>query len=151
MGLQCLVIPCAGLVPAACGRLGEALHRWRSADPAARSPDQLALDDLRDGGLPPPRYVRFIRAAQERAQQALSYQEREDIRSGLGDGADTRPGVPHRGRGRRGGPPRGTQLRPGRAPSPRGRHSHRRQELEGARGRGVIGLAAAGPGSEGAA
>jgi hypothetical protein len=90
MGLQCLVIPRAGLVPADCRRLGEALHRWRSADPAARSLDPHALDDLRDGELPPPRYVRFLRAAQERAKQALSCQEREDIRSGLGDGADTR-------------------------------------------------------------
>ena len=104
MGLQCLVIPRAGLVPADCRRLGEALHRWRSADPAARSLDQLALDDLRDGGLPPPRYVRFLRAAQERATKALSRQEREDIRSGLGGrGGHARPGAPHRGRGRRGG------------------------------------------------
>jgi hypothetical protein len=90
MGLKCLVIPRAGLVPADCRRLGEALHRWRSADPAARSLDQLGLDDLRDGELPPPRYVRFIRAAQERAHKALSCQEREDIRSGLGDGAESR-------------------------------------------------------------
>jgi hypothetical protein len=90
MGLQCLVIPRTGLVPADCRSLGEALHRWRSADPAARSLDQLALDELRDGELPPPRYVRFLRAAQERAEQALSHQEREDIRRALGDGADTR-------------------------------------------------------------
>ena len=54
MGLQCLVIPRAGLVPADCRRLGEALHRWRSADPVARSLDQLALDNLRDGELPRP-------------------------------------------------------------------------------------------------
>ena len=85
MDLQCLVIPRAGLVPADCKRLGEALHRWRSADPAARSLDQPGLDDLRDGELPPPRYVQHVRAAQGRANKALSYQEREDIRGGLGE------------------------------------------------------------------
>jgi hypothetical protein len=84
------VIPRAGLVPADCKRLGEALHRWRSADPAARSLDQPGLDDLRDGGLPPARYVRHVRAAQGRANKALSCQEREDIRGGLGEGADAR-------------------------------------------------------------
>ena len=90
MDLQCLVIPRAGLVPADCKRLGEALHRWRSADPAARSLDQRGLDDLRDGELPPPRYVQHVRAAQGRANKALSYQEREDIRGGLGEGAEVR-------------------------------------------------------------
>ena len=70
MDLQCLVIPRAGLVPADCKRLGEALHRWRSADPAARSLDQPGLDDLRDGELPPPRYARHVRAAQGRANKA---------------------------------------------------------------------------------
>lgn len=90
MDLQCLVIPRAGLVPADCKRLGEALHRWRSADPAARSLDQPGLDDLRDGELPPPRYVRHVRAAQGRAHKALSCQEREDIRGGLGAGAEVR-------------------------------------------------------------
>ena len=151
MGLQCLVIPCAGLVPAACGRLGEALHRWRSADPAARSLDQLALDDLRDGELPPPRYVRFLRAAQERAKQALSCQEREDIRSGLGDGADTRDLERHiGGEADEGG--RLAALNFGRA-VPR----HLVDDIliggrswKGLGGRGVIGFAAS-PGSEGAA
>ncbi len=90
MGLQCLVIPRAGLVPADCKRLGEALHRWRSADPVGRTLDQPGLDDLRDGELPPPRYVRHVRAAQGRANKALSCQEREDIRVGLGEGAEVR-------------------------------------------------------------
>jgi hypothetical protein len=90
MGLHCLVIPRAGLVPSDCKRLGEALHRWRSADPAARTLDQLDLDDLRDGELPPSRHVRRVRAAQERAKKALSCQEREDIRTGLGTAADAR-------------------------------------------------------------
>jgi hypothetical protein len=90
MDLQCLVIPRAGLVPANCKRLGEALHRWRSAEPAARSLDQPGLDELRDGELPPPRYVRHVRAAQRRADKALSCQEREDIRVGLGEGAEVR-------------------------------------------------------------
>ncbi len=77
-------------MPAECRRLGEALHRWRSADPAVRSLDQPGLDDLRDGELPPARYVRHIRAAQGRASKTLSWQEREDIRGGLGEGAEVR-------------------------------------------------------------
>jgi hypothetical protein len=48
MGLTCLVIPRAGLVPAECKRLGEALHRWLSSAPAVRSIEPLRLNDLDD-------------------------------------------------------------------------------------------------------
>ena len=51
---MCVVIPRAGLVPVECKRLGEALHRWLSVEPAVRSVEPLGLDDLRDGELPQP-------------------------------------------------------------------------------------------------
>ncbi len=90
MDLTCLVIPRAGLVPAECKRLGEALHRWLSSDPIARSVERLGLDDLRDGEFPQPQFMRLAWAAGAGLGKGLSRQEKDDIRDRLGERADAR-------------------------------------------------------------
>jgi hypothetical protein len=90
MDLTCLVIPRAGLVPAECKRLGESLHRWLSCDPGGRSVERLGLDDLRDGEFPQPQRLRLAWAAGAGSGKGLSPQEKDDIRTRLGNRADAR-------------------------------------------------------------
>jgi hypothetical protein len=90
MDLTCLVIPRAGLVPVECKRLGEALYRWLSFEPAVRSVEPLGLDDLRDGELPQPRYLRHTWSAQGRTPKGLSLEQKEEIRKTLAERADAR-------------------------------------------------------------
>ena len=90
MGLTCLVIPRAGLVPAECKRLGEALHRWLSSAPALRSIEPLGLNDLRDGELPQPQCLRLAWVAEASSGKGLSRQQKDDIRTGLGERAAAR-------------------------------------------------------------
>jgi hypothetical protein len=89
MDLTCLVIPRVGLVPAECKWLGEALHRWLSADPAGRSVERLGLDDLRDGEFPQPQCLRLAWAAGAGSGKGLS-RHQKDIRDRLGERADAR-------------------------------------------------------------
>jgi hypothetical protein len=90
MGLKCLVIPRADLVPAECRRLGEALHRWLSSAPTVRSVEPLGLNDLRDGELPQPQCLRLAWAAGVSSKKSLSTQQMEDIRTRLGERAGAR-------------------------------------------------------------
>jgi hypothetical protein len=90
MDLTCLVIPRAGLVPAECRRLGEALCRWLALDLAVRSAERLGLDDLRDGELPQPQYLRLAWAGEGRSPKGLSRQQKDDIRNRLAERAEAR-------------------------------------------------------------
>ncbi len=87
MDLTCLVVRRAGLVPAECKRLDEALHRWLSSDPAGRSVERLGLDELRDGELRQLRRLRLAWAAGGGSGKGVGRRQQDDIRDRLGGAA----------------------------------------------------------------